>query len=197
LPFVPCTGAVMDREGHRVALAERNHLHAALHPWPLFGERELASYEVLVRLREQDCHLDRKREVAVQVLMETVEIPRQILQQQRRRARLAGVMASLEERGMVVGIAFINSHADVPCVGDAGEARIKRCPQVTEQIRERVFEIAVLALAEAVPRHVDMTAEMALVGIEARDARTFFQREQLRQDAQPKLSSSLVSACQS
>ena len=48
--------------------------------------------------------------------------------------------------------------------------------------RKRVFEVAILALAEAVPRHVDVASEVALVGIERRDGAAFLGREELRQD---------------
>jgi len=60
------------------------------------------------------------------ILVEAIEVARDVLQQQRRWARLAGVMAPLKERRMVVGIPLVNSHALVPFVGHACKVQIKR-----------------------------------------------------------------------
>ena len=97
---------VMDCEGHSITLPKWHDLSTALHARPLFGQNELATCEVLARLREQDRNLDRECEFAIEVLVEAVEVTRDILQQQRRWARLTGVVASLEERCVVVGIAL-------------------------------------------------------------------------------------------
>ena len=85
---------VMDGEGHCITLPKRHDLGAALHARPLFGQDELAAGEVLAGLREEDRDLDRECEIAIEVLVEAVEVTRDILQQKRRRARLAGVVAS-------------------------------------------------------------------------------------------------------
>src|SRR5438105_646143 len=39
--------ALVDREDHRIALAERHHLGARLHPRPLLDQQKLAAGEVL------------------------------------------------------------------------------------------------------------------------------------------------------
>ena len=88
---------IVDGEGHGIALGEGHHLDAALHARPLLGQREFAAGEVAARLRQQDRDLDRKGEVAVEVLVQAVEVAGDILQQQRRRARLAGRVAALQE----------------------------------------------------------------------------------------------------
>ena len=49
------------------------------------------------------------------------------------------------------------------------QMRIERGAQAGEKIGQGIPEIAILALAEAVPGHVDMAAEMLLMGIERRD----------------------------
>jgi hypothetical protein len=117
---------VMNSECHCVALPKRHNLDAALHAWPLFGQGELATCEMRPGLREENCDLDRECEIAVEILVEAIEVARDVLQQQRRWAHLAGVVAPLEERRMVVGIPLVDSHAAVPFVGDACEVRIKR-----------------------------------------------------------------------
>ena len=62
-------------------------------------------------------------------------------------------------------ISLINAHAFVPVVGDVGQMRIERGAERSDQIGQRVLEVAVFTFAEAVPRHVDVAAEMAFVRI--------------------------------
>ena len=64
-------------------------------------------------------------------------------------------------------------------IGDRREARIERGAKTIEQLGQRILEIAVLALAEAVPRHVDMAAKMLLLRIERGDLPAFLRRQQL------------------
>src|ERR1700737_1710918 len=44
--------------------------------------------------------------------------------------------------------------------------RIERRSQASEQIRQRILEVAVFALAESVPSHVDVTTEEVFLRIE-------------------------------
>ncbi len=170
---------VMHREGHRIALGERHHFGAALHARALLGQHELAAGEIAAWLGQQDRHLDRKGEVAIKVLVQAIEVAGHILQQQRRRPRLPGHVALREERRMLGRIALGHAHAPVPRIGDIGQARIERGPQAGDELGQRISEIAVLALAEAVARHVDMAAEMALLRIERRDLPALPGRQQL------------------
>ena len=78
-------------------------------------------------------------------------------------------MASLDERGVVAGVAFVNPHSLIPFIGDAREVRVERGSKAAEQVRQRIFEVPVPALAEAVPRHVDVTSKVGLIGIEGRN----------------------------
>src|SRR5262249_28387396 len=154
----------------------------ALHARPLFGQGKLATCKVVAGLREEDRDLDRECVIAVEVLMQAVEITRHILQQQRRWARLTGVVASLEERRVDLGITLVTPHPAVPFVGDSSEVRIERCSQASNEVRKRVFEVAVLAPAEAMPRHVNVASEVALVRIERCDGAALLSREKFRQD---------------
>ena len=86
---------------------------------------------------------------------------------------------------MVVWIALVDSHPVVPRVGHACEVRIERRSKAAEEIGQRVFEVAVLALAEAVPRHLDVASEVALVGIEGRDVRHSSDDRSFGRTAQP------------
>ena len=71
---------VVYREGHRIALPQRHHLGAALHAWTLFREDKLSAGEIAPGLGEQDCDLEREREIAVEVLVQAIEVARNILQ---------------------------------------------------------------------------------------------------------------------
>ena len=139
----------MNGEGDRITLSKRDDLGATLHAWPLFGQDKLPAGEIRIRLREEDRNLDRKEEIAIEILMEAVEVTGNVLQQQRRRPHLAGIMASLEKRCVFDRIPLVDSHAVVPLVGDVHEARIERRAQPAEKIGQRILEVAVLALAEA------------------------------------------------
>ena len=109
--------------------------------------------------------------------MKAVKVTGDILQQKWRWTHLSGVTAQLEERRVVVGIALLDSHPGVPFVSRACEVRIKRRSQATDEIRKWVLEVPVLALAEAVPCHVDVASEVDLVRIESGKGATFLGRE--------------------
>ncbi|MNW00194.1 hypothetical protein D3C71_1956510 [compost metagenome] len=110
----------MNRKGNGIALAKGNDLDPALHARPLLRQHEFAAGKILPRLRQQDRHLDRKGKIAVEILMQAIEIAGDILQQQRRRPRLAGVMTLAEEVRVLSRVSFFNSHAAVPLIGDLG-----------------------------------------------------------------------------
>ena len=77
----PLYGAVMDCEGHSITLPKRDDLNTTLHPRALFGQDELATCEVRAGLRKKNRDLNREGEISIKILVETVEIPRDILQQ--------------------------------------------------------------------------------------------------------------------
>ena len=87
----------MDGKGHRVTLLKRDNLNAALHARPLFRQDELAACEVLTCLREKNRDLDWECEIAIQILMEAIEVTADVLQEQRRWTPLTGGVASREE----------------------------------------------------------------------------------------------------
>src|ERR1700736_6819427 len=173
---------VVDREGNGIALAQRNDLGTTLHPWALLGQDELAAGEILPRLGEKDRHLDRECEVAVEILMKAVEVAGDVLQQQGRRARLALIVTLLEEGGVFGRVALVEAHTAVPVVGDAGKARIKRRAEAAEQIGQRISEIPILTLAEAMTGHMDMAAEVTFLRVESGDQPAFFRGQKLLDD---------------
>jgi hypothetical protein len=95
----------MHREDDAAALAQRHDLGAALHAGPLLGQHELAAGEVRLRLRQQDRHLQRKSQLAIEVLVQAVEVSRTVLQQQRRGPDLTGGVTLVEKIGVTQRIA--------------------------------------------------------------------------------------------
>jgi hypothetical protein len=141
-----------------------------LHPWPLLGQHELATGEILLRFREQDRHLQRKNVLAVQILMQRIEVPGAILQQERRRPRLPRLVASPNELGESVGKPHIDAHRLVPAIGDRCQPRIQRRAKRGDGVGQRVREVLVFTTPEAVGRHDDTAPEPAIVLVEAGDA---------------------------
>ena len=142
------------------------------------GQHELAAAEIAPRLRQQDRDLDRKHVLAVEVLVQAVVVALAILQQQRRRPRLPGVMTALQERRVRRGIADLDPHRLVPAVGGRRQPCIQRRPQLRDQIRQRIGEVFVFAAAKAVAAHHDPAAEPAVVGIERGDGVALVRRQQ-------------------
>ena len=61
--------------------------------------------------------------------------------------------------------------------------RIERRAQLADETRQRIFEIAIFALAESVPRHVDVAAEMFLVRIKRGNIFALLRRKQFLQSS--------------
>jgi hypothetical protein len=73
--------------------------------------------------------------------------------------------------------------ANIPVLGDTGEARIKRRAQATEQIGQRISEIPTLTLIEAMTGHMDMAVEVTFLRAESGDQPAFFPRQKLLDDS--------------
>src|ERR1700740_353943 len=74
-PIMPAhapRGPMMDRKHHGVALTKGNNRRPRLHSWSLLRQDEFASREVLPGPRQQHRDLQRKCEIAVEVLMQAI-----------------------------------------------------------------------------------------------------------------------------
>jgi hypothetical protein len=187
---------MMDCEGHRVALTKRNHLGARLHTRPLLGEHEFAPGKISLRLREQDRHLYGKDVFTVEILMQAVEVPLPILEEQRRRPLLSRVVTTLYELLMSLRVANIDPHSGIPTIRDGSKPRIERGAKTLDQFRQRIVKVLVLSASESVPCHDDTTAEdgfpriqsgerLALNGRENSGKQTTSLLSQLRGDPRP------------
>src|SRR5204862_1236769 len=125
---------------------------------------ELAAFEVDARLGQHGQGLEREEDIAVEVLVQRVPVSVAVAQDQRRRPQLAGGAAALEKllvRGREAWL--VAAQALGPGVGDRRQAAVERRAQLRDRLRERVLEVAVAAVAEAVAGHVDRRAEAAAV----------------------------------
>ena len=144
---------MMHREDHALALPQRHDFGTRLHARALLGEHEFAAGEILTWSREQEGHLQREHEFAVDVLMQAIVVARSVLQQQRGGLGLPGGAAALDVCGVVSREALIEPHLFVPAVRNVRERRIKRRAQRRHDVGQRIRKIFVFAAAEAVARH--------------------------------------------
>jgi hypothetical protein len=85
----------MDCESNSITPPKWYHLGAALPAWPLLRQDELATCEVDAGLGEENCKPGSEMRHRIEILVETVEIARNILQQKRSWALLACSVTSL------------------------------------------------------------------------------------------------------
>src|SRR5258705_2024812 len=167
---------MMYREGHSVTLAQRNYLWPRLHAGTLFGKYEFASGEIPSRLRQQDSYLYWEDMFTVEVLVQTVVITFAILQKQWRGSELSCIMASLEEFVVLVGIAYIDAHSDIPAVGDRSETRIERRPKLLNHLGQRIAEVFVLTAPKSMSPHDNAAAKEVILWIHAGKCLAFLAR---------------------
>jgi len=91
----------------------------------LLGQNELAAREVLSWIREQDGDLQGEHVRAVQILVQAVVVTRAVLEQQRRRPRLPGGMAAIEELAMLLRVLHVDLHRGGPAVGHGDQPRVQ------------------------------------------------------------------------
>ena len=73
--------SLVHSKNYRIALTQRNDLWPGLHARPLLGKNEFTTGEITVGRRQQNCHLQRKNMLAIQVLMQAVVIANAVLQE--------------------------------------------------------------------------------------------------------------------
>src|SRR5262249_38397713 len=93
-----CDGTMARREDDASAPLDGERVAARLRTGTLFDEQEFAARGVEVELAQDEDDLQRKREVAVEILMEAVETAGGVRQQKRCRPVLSGRVALAEKR---------------------------------------------------------------------------------------------------
>ena len=175
-------GTVANGEHHTVTTTKRHDLGSGLHPWPLLGQHKLTAGEVCVWFREKNRHLQRKHMLAVDVLMQRVEVALAILQQKRGRPRLPRLVAPGDEVCVRVGVAFMESQRYAPPVGDRRQVRVERRAEGSDLIGQRIREVFVFTASEAMPCHDDVAAKQTVVRVEPGYRRALARREEFRQE---------------
>ena len=107
--------------------------------------------------------------LAVEVLMQAVVVTNSILKQKRRRPRLTGTVATLDEVGVLFRIPHIDSHRFIPMIGERNQMGIGRCSEFAQNVGQRITEILVLSAPEAVPSHDDTAAKDLIFRVKTRD----------------------------
>jgi len=125
----------MDCENDAIALAERYDHWPSLHAWALLRHDELTTRKICIGLGKQNCQLDWEYVLTVEVLVQTVVVIDSVLKEKRCRPLLTGVVATLDEVGMRVRIACIDSHCFVPSICNTYKMRINPCPEPVQEIR--------------------------------------------------------------
>jgi hypothetical protein len=136
---------------------------AALGARPLLDQHELAALEIDPGPGEHGQHLEGEEDLAVEVLVQRVPVALAVAQDQRRRALLAGGAAAGQQRLVRGRVALLLAQPLGPLVGDRREAAVEAVAQLGDRPRQRVVEVAVAAVAEAVTGHLDGRPEPAVV----------------------------------
>jgi len=128
----------------------------------LLEEQHLAPVEVDAGSSQGNGELEREDDVAVHVLVERVPITFVVAQHERRRTRLAVLVAHAHERGVRRRKRRLAEPSGPP-VRDLRHIRIRGGAQFRDHRRQGVAVVAVTTLAETVSRHVDSRAELGIV----------------------------------
>ena len=126
---------VVNRENNAVSLTERHNHRPALHSRALLRHDELSAGEVRAGVGQQNSQLEREDMLAVEVLVQAVVVADSILKEKRRRPYLTGIVTMLDEVGVLLRIARIDSHRFIPAIGDRDQMRIDRCPEFAREDR--------------------------------------------------------------
>jgi hypothetical protein len=153
-------GAVIDGKKYHLALMKRNDLDAGLHPWALFGKDKLASGEVNRGSAEKKCSLYGEDEIAVEILVETVEVAGIVLQQQRCGTGLSRAVALGEELLVIGRIVDRVVEIAAPLGCDASQRWIEVVAQGLDDLGEWVIIVLVFSASEAVFGHDDSTTKL-------------------------------------
>src|ERR1700754_4757072 len=103
-------GPIANCEDNTVSLTERHHHRPALHARALLRHDELTTGEVRAGVGQQNGQLQREDMLTVEILVQAIIVADSILKEKRSRAYLTGIVATLDEFGMLLRIAHIDFH---------------------------------------------------------------------------------------
>ena len=161
--------AVAGGEHQAVTVRDERGRGPGLGPGPLLVEQELPARVIDARLAEVDHDLQREHQVAVQVAVQGVPVPGPVAQQDRRGLDLPGGVAGRQPVVQAVRPRRRAAEPLPPVAGDRQQLRVQGLLQAGDGLGERLGEVAVLSLTEAVPGHADGGPEPRVVGVEGGD----------------------------
>src|SRR5437660_1891421 len=124
-------------------------MRAALRTGTLLEQHELAALEVASGTIEHRDDLERKCDLAVEVLMQRVPVAGAVAQQQGSRAPLACAVAAAQERAQRARIADVLAQILRPAIRRRGQWWVESGAQRRDHLRQRLSEVLVLARTEA------------------------------------------------
>ncbi|HEY6265958.1 MAG TPA: hypothetical protein VIW93_14245 [Candidatus Acidoferrum sp.] len=129
-------------------------------------------------LPQQEYHLQRKADVAVEILMQTVIAAGFVVKHQWRGLCLPRLVTGLQERRMFARKSRSSfTQCFCPAIRNFSEVRIGAASELRHNFRQRVGEILVVADAEAITLHDDMAAKTAGVVVQANEGKAFLRRQ--------------------
>src|SRR6266850_145467 len=109
--------------------------------------------------------------------MQTVVSAGLVVEHERRGLILPGLVANIQEGGMVAWISrSVFTEGFRPVIRDLGEMRICTGPECNDYFWKRVHKIFVIADAEAIPLHDHLAAKTAVIFVERNDGSAFSRR---------------------
>jgi len=134
-------------------------------PRPLLYQQQFSAFEVATALAEHARELERKRDVAVQILMQAVVAALFVTKDQRRRSGLSVSGADFQEFLERSRIRIARAHPLGPSIRRGRQLAIHRDAQLLDQRRHRSREILVLTNAVAMPFYHDAAAKALALSI--------------------------------
>jgi len=133
-------------------------------------------------------HLQRKADVAVEILVKTVITAGLVMKHQRRRLGLPGFVANFQKSGVLARTRRRALPKNFrPMIGDDGKVRIRAASELCNRFRKRVREILVISDAEAIALHNDVAAKTAYIIVERHKGSAFRNRQNRSRDRVPAL----------
>ncbi len=105
-----------------------------------------------------------------------------VFEEERRGAGLSGGVTALDVRGVHRREVFLAAERRVPAIGERNQARIELLAQVSDELRQGIREVLVLAAAVAVTLHDDAAPEERVLRVEAAQAGALGRREKAVED---------------
>ena len=143
-------------KNHRIPLIRHDYLHPRLPARTLLGKDKFAAGKILAILAQKECNLKREENLAVAILMQTIEITRPIFEEQRCWPVLTGAMAVFEKGREIFRVAGSRcAQLPSPIVGERRELGINIISELLHDRRQGIIEIFVFTSSEGIARHID------------------------------------------